>query len=285
MTTKNVTKAVIPAAGLGTRFLPATKTVPKELLPLITKPTLQFVVEEAYQAGVREFIFIISPDKPNPASHFQPNPIYQKHLEEKGKADWLKDLNEIIDNIEVISVEQKNPLGLGHAVLMGKEAVGDDPFLVLLPDVVIDAEVPCSQQLIEAYAKAGASMSATEHTPKEKIHLFGVYDIESSEGRLHKAKSVVEKPATEDAPSDLSVVGRYLFTPDVFELLEKTPKGKGGEVQLADAQNTLAGAGAFYAYEFAGRHFDTGDPEGYLKANIHFGIKQFGKERVQELLG
>jgi len=278
--------AVIPCAGLGTRFLPVTKTVPKELLPLVTKPTLQYGVEEAFAAGVRRFVFVISPDKPNPAAHFLPNSQYQRLLTERGKGKDLAELNQLIASIEVVCVEQKKPLGLGHAVWVAKDAVckdvaGKNPFLVLLPDVVMDGEIPCSLQLMKIFEKTGGSVNATEHTPQEFLSRFGVYAIEKSEGRLHWASRVVEKPSLEEAPSDLTVVGRYLFTPEVFSILEKTAPGRGGEIQLADAMNTLAKIKKLYAYEFEGRSFDTGDPLGYVQANIYFAQKIFGKEMLR----
>ena len=275
-----VTKVVIPAAGLGTRFLPATKTLPKELLPVVTKPTLQYGVEEAYAAGIRQFVFVISPDKPNPAEHFLPNSKYQKFLEEKGKEKLLEDLNKIIDDIEVVCVEQKKPLGLGHAVYVAHEVVGNDPFVVLLPDMIYDAKKPPTRQLIEAFQKVGCSINLTEHTPKEKLHLYGVYGIKKTEGRLHYVNQVIEKPKAENAPSDLVVGGRYLFTSEAFTILKNQKPGRNGEIQLADTMHVLAQQGKFCAYEFEGLQFDTGDPVGFLKANIHFGIKKFGKEKV-----
>jgi len=265
-----VKKAVIPAGGLGTRFLPVTKSVPKELLPIGTKPTLLMVLEEAVASGIEQVILITSPQKVHIMDFFDTDSEYVRELAARGKAPLLESLNELLRNIEVIPIQQIKPRGLGDAVLCSKDVVGDEPFIVILPDVVIDSKMPCCKQMIDAYEKTGCSLSATEHTPRDQIHLYGIYDIERSEGRVHWAKGVVEKPSADEAPSDLSVVGRYCFSPEVYDLLERTKPGKGGEIQLADAQNALAKAGKFVAYEYEGRQFDTGDPLGFLKANIFY---------------
>jgi UTP--glucose-1-phosphate uridylyltransferase len=273
-----VRKAVIPVAGMGTRFLPVTKSVPKELLPIVTKPTLQIVVEEAATAGIEEIILVTSPDKPEIENFFRTDTAYDKKLEAAGKESMIGSLRDLLSTITVRCVPQINPKGLGHAILCAKEAVEGEPFVVILPDVLIESDVPCCRQLIDAFEETGAAINATEHTPKEKIHLYGVYDIDSSNGRLHKAKGVVEKPSAEEATSDFSVVGRYLFPTDVMDILEKTPPGRGGEIQLADAMNTLASDGRMFAYEYEGRQFDTGDPAGFLKANIYYGLRYHGEE-------
>lgn len=278
-----LTTVVIPVAGLGTRFLPITKTVPKELLPIVTQPTLQYGVEEAYHAGIRRFIFVTSPDKPSPVDYFLPNTQYQRSLELRGKSEALAELNRLIADIEIICVTQSQPLGLGHAVLMAQQEVGASPFAVLLPDVIIDSSahpINCTQQLRIAFETVGCAVNATEKISDEEIHLYGVYDIETSEGSLHWARGVVEKPSLEEAPSRFAVVGRYIFTPEIFSILAKTTPGRRGEIQLADAMNTLAKRRKLVAAEFEGRHFDTGDPVGFLKANIYFGAKIFGKDRI-----
>ena len=273
-----VRKAVIPVAGMGTRFLPVTKSVPKELLPIVTKPTLQIVVEEAATSGIEEIILVTSPDKPEIENFFKTDTAYDKKLEAAGKESMIAPLRDLLSTITVRCAPQINPKGLGHAILCAKEAVDGEPFVIILPDVLIESDVPCCRQLIDAFEKTGAAINATEHTPREKIHLYGVYDIDSSDGRLHKAKGVVEKPSAEEATSDLSVVGRYLFPYDVMNILEETPPGRGGEIQLADAMNTLANDGRMFAYEYEGEQFDTGDPEGFLKANIYYGLKQMPDE-------
>lgn len=258
----SVTKAIIPAAGLGTRLKPITDIIPKELLPIGTKPSLYYVLEEAKSAGIKEIILVISDLK---------HPFF-KHLEEA------------FANFSFHFVDQKKPLGLGHAVNCGEKIVGDHPFLVMLPDILIDNQKSASLQLIEVFRKTGASINAAEREAKEKLSLYGIYDIESSQGRLHKAKAVVEKPRPGEAPSDLAVLGRYLFTPELFSIQKKTPPGHGGEIQLADAMNTLAKEGKMYAYEIEGEHLDVGTPEGYLRANLYYGIKNHGKSICQGLI-
>lgn len=272
---KEVKKAVIPVAGMGTRFLPVTKMVPKELLPVVTTPTLQLVVEEAAKSGITEIVLVSSREKESLNNYFRNDTGYDKKLAELGKSHLLEGLNSLLSQIKITIVFQYEPLGLGHAVLCAKKAVGREPFLVILPDVLVESEIPCCKQLIDAFQKTGKAIGATEHSPKHKLHLYGIYDIESSEGKFHCAKGVVEKPKTDEAPSDLSVVGRYLFPTDTFEILESTPPGRNGEIQLADAMDTLAKQGRMIAYEYEGMQFDTGDPEGFLKANIFYGMKRF----------
>lgn len=273
-----VRKAVIPVAGLGTRFLPVTKAVPKELLPIVTTPTLQIVIEEAVASGIEEIVLVTSPIKKQIADYFRMDTEYDAELAAHKKERLVESLRALVQRAKVTSALQEEPLGLGHAVLCAKKAVGNEPFLVILPDVLIESETPCCKQLIAAFEKTGSAINATEHSPREKLHLYGIYDIESSDGRFHRARRVIEKPKAEDAPSDLSVVGRYLFPPDVFGILENTPPGRNGEIQLADAMDTLARKGRMIAYEYEGRQFDTGEPIGLLKANIFYGRRLFGKE-------
>ena len=274
----SIRKAVIPVAGLGTRFLPVTKSVPKELLPIGTTPTLQIVIEEAAAAGVEEIVLITSPHKEGIARYFQSDTPYEIRLTELRKEMLLQSLHSLTNRVRVTTATQDEPLGLGHAILCAREAVGDEPFFIILPDVLIESEVPCCEQLRRAYERFGCAIGATEHTPRAKLHLYGIYDIESSEGKNHRARGVVEKPKAEDAPSDMSVVGRYLFPPELFEILAKTKPGRGGEIQLADAMNALAKRGEMVAHEYEGQQFDTGDPIGFLKANIFYGRRTFGAE-------
>ena len=277
-----VRKAAIPVAGMGTRFLPVTKAVPKELLPIGTKPTLQIVIEEAANSGIEQIILITSPDKPAILDFFNPDSIYVQKLKAAGKEEMLSDFSGLLNKIEIIEAPQNKPKGLGHAILCAKDAVGDEPFVIILPDVLIESKVPCCKQLIEAYEKTGCAVNATEHTPRDKLHLYGIYDIEKSDGRFHYANEVIEKPTAEEAKSDLSVVGRYLFPSELFKILEETPPGKGGEIQLADAMNTLAKMEKMVAYEYEGRQFDTGDPEGFMMANMYYGHKMFSKLVIPE---
>jgi UTP--glucose-1-phosphate uridylyltransferase len=266
-----VRKIVIPAGGLGTRFLPVTKAVPKELLPIGTKPTLQMIVEEAVASGIEEVILITSRQKPQLLDFFTVGTAYDRKLAELGKTSMLEGLNKLLARTKVTSVYQEEPKGLGHAILCTRDAVGDEPFIIALPDVLIESATPCCRQLADAYAHVGCSLSATEHTPRAQIHLYGVYDIARTQGRMHWARGVVEKPKADEAPSDFSVVGRYLFTPEVFEILATLPPGRGGEIQLADAMNELARREKMIAFEYDGQQFDTGDPLGFLKANIFYG--------------
>ncbi len=285
---QKVRKAVIPAGGLGTRFLPVTKSVAKELLPIGTKPTLHMVVEEAALSGIEEVILVTSPDKDQIGDYFDMDTAYVRELEGRGKGEMISELKVLLSKVRVKVAYQEEPKGLGHAIMCAASDVDGEPFVVILPDVLIVSVEPCCRQLMEAYSKTGCSLSATEHTPRDKIHLYGIYDIERTEGRIHWARGVVEKPSPDKAPSDLSVVGRYLFTPEVFELLERTPPGKGGEIQLADAQNALAKEGKFVAFEYDGRQFDTGDPVGFLKANVYYNWKRYPedfKAITKELMG
>lgn len=273
-----VRKAVIPVAGLGTRFLPVTKAVPKELLPVGTTPTLQIVIEEAAASGIEEVILVSSPHKTQIADYFRSDTQYDRMLKGLKKENLLSGLRTLAQKIKITTVFQDEQKGLGHAVLCAKKAAGPEPFVVILPDVLIESEEPCSRQLIRVFEETGAAVNATEHSPREKLHLYGIYDIASSEGRIHKARRVIEKPKTEEAPSDFSVVGRYLFPPDVFEIIENTPPGRNGEIQLADAMDTLAKQGRMIAYEYEGFQFDTGEPIGFLKANIFYGMREYGEE-------
>ncbi len=276
-----IRKAVIPAGGLGTRFLPVTKSVPKELLPIGNRPTIQIVLEEAVESGIEEIILITSPQKAHILDFFMRDTHYTRELEQRGKGELLGELRELLECVRVIEVLQNEARGLGHAVFCAKEAVGDEPFVVILPDVLIASRVPCCLQLMNAYEECGCSVSATEHTPRERISLYGIYDVAHSEGRLHWARGVVEKPSPDKAPSDLSVVGRYLFSPEIFDELAKTKQDRSGEIQLADAMNALAAKGRMAAFEYEGRQFDTGDPIGFLKANIYYSWNSAPKELTE----
>lgn len=283
-----VRKAAIPVAGMGTRFLPVTKSVPKELLPIGTKPTLQIVIEEAAASGIEEVVLITSPDKAEIANFFRSDTVYDRKLKAAGKENMLGGLYSLLKKVKITLAPQEKPKGLGHAILCAKRAVGDEPFIIILPDVLIESKVPCCRQLVEAFDKTGCAVNATEHTPKSQIHLYGIYDIERSDGAFHYARGVVEKPKVDEAPSDFSVVGRYLFPPEVFKILEETPPGKGGEIQLADAMNTLAKRGQMVAFEYKGRQFDTGDPLGFLQANVYYGYQSYKgtfEKFVDEVMG
>jgi len=280
-----VRKAVFPAAGLGTRFLPATKAQPKEMLPLVDKPIIQYGVEEALAAGCDQIIMITGRGKTAIEDHFDVSYELEKMLEERGKTDLLAIVRQISDMIHVSYVRQKEALGLGHAVLMARELVGNEPFAVLLADDVIDAQKPCLKQMIEVFEESQCSIIATQEVSGPAISSYGVLDAQQVEGkfdgRVHDVRSLVEKPRPEEAPSNLAIIGRYILTPRIFETLERTPLGTGGELQLTDGMRGLLSAGEkIYGYRFDGKRHDTGDKLGFLKATVEFALKRsdMGKE-------
>jgi UTP--glucose-1-phosphate uridylyltransferase len=274
-----IRKAVFPAAGLGTRFLPATKAQPKEMLPLVDKPIIQYGVEEALAAGCDQIIIITGRGKTAIEDHFDVSYELEKMLEERGKTDLLKIVRQISDMIHVSYVRQKEALGLGHAVLMARELVGPEPFAVLLADDVIDAQKPCLKQMMEVFEETQASVIAAQEVNGPAISAYGVLDAERIEGkfngRLYGVKNLVEKPKLQDAPSNLAIIGRYILTPKIFETLEHTPHGAGGELQLTDGLRGLLSAGEkVYGYTFEGKRHDAGDKLGFLKATVEFALKR-----------
>lgn len=281
-----VRKAVFPVAGMGTRFLPATKATPKEMLPIVDKPLIQYAVEEAIAAGIQELIFVTSSTKRAIEDHFDSNFELENKLEEQGKVELLKLVQEILPaHVNCCYVRQRSPLGLGHAVLCAKEVVGHEPFAVLLADDLIDAEPGCLAQMLKAHAQYRCSIIAVEKIQAKDSNKYGVVDVEHSESQEKKLKGIVEKPKPEKAPSDLGVVGRYILTPRIFELLATTQKGAGGEIQLTDAISDLLTFENVYAQQFRGRRFDCGSKIGYLEATFHFAQQhpELGKE-VKQLL-
>jgi len=275
---KKIRKAVFPAAGLGTRFLPATKAQPKEMLPLVDKPIIQYGVEEALAAGCDQIIIITGRGKSAIEDHFDVSYELEHMLEDRGKTDLLTIVRQISDMIHVAYVRQKEAMGLGHAVLMAREMVGDEPFAVLLADDVIDARVPCLKQMVEVFEQTGTSVIATQHVDGPGISAYGVLDAQpiagKFDGRLYDIKNLVEKPRSQDAPSNLAVIGRYILTPDIFDILEKTPLGAGGELQLTDGLRGLAQKNKLHGYRFDGVRHDTGDKLGFLKATVEFALKR-----------
>jgi UTP--glucose-1-phosphate uridylyltransferase len=273
-----VRKAVFPAAGLGTRFLPATKAQPKEMLPLVDKPIIQYGVEEALKAGCDQIIIITGRGKQAIEDHFDVSYELEKMLEERGKTDLLKIVRGISDMIHVSYVRQKEALGLGHAVLMARELINDEPFAVLLADDVIDAEVPCLKQMVEVYEQTQCSVLATQIVEGEAISAYGVLKAKPVQGgfngRLFEIEDMVEKPKLKDAPSNLAVIGRYILTPTIFEMLAETQAGVGGELQLTDGMRALLKKEKMYGYVFEGRRHDTGDKLGFLKATVEFALKR-----------
>jgi UTP--glucose-1-phosphate uridylyltransferase len=274
---KRVRKAVFPAAGLGTRFLPATKAQPKEMLPLVDKPIIQYGVEEAVAAGCDQIIIVTGRGKSAIEDHFDVSYELEKMLEERGKTDLLKIVRQISDLIHIAYVRQKEALGLGHAVLTARELVGDEPFAVLLADDVIDAEVPCLKQLMDVFNKTQCSVLATQVVDGPGISAYGVLEanpVPGSNGKLYEVVSLVEKPRPEEAPSNLAVIGRYILTPTVFETLSEIKAGAGGELQLTDGLKHLLKKEKIYGYVFDGKRHDTGDKLGFLKATVEFALKR-----------
>jgi UTP--glucose-1-phosphate uridylyltransferase len=274
-----VRKAVFPAAGLGTRFLPATKAQPKEMLPLVDKPIIQYGVEEALAAGCDQIIIITGRGKTAIEDHFDVSYELEKMLEERGKMELLSIVRQISDMIHVAYVRQKEAMGLGHAVLMARELVGNEPFAVLLADDVIDAKKPCLKQMIEVFDESQCSIIATQEVNGPAISSYGVLDARKIEGefggRAFDVRSLVEKPKREEAPSNLAIIGRYILTPTIFETLERTPLGAGGELQLTDGLRGLLSAGEkIYGYTFEGKRHDAGDKLGFLKATVEFALKR-----------
>jgi UTP--glucose-1-phosphate uridylyltransferase len=274
---KKVRKAVFPAAGLGTRFLPATKAMPKEMLPLVDKPIIQYGVEEAVAAGCDQIIIITGRGKQAIEDHFDVSYELEKMLEERKKTDLLKIVRQISDMIHIAYVRQKEALGLGHAVLTARELVGDEPFAVLLADDVIDAKVPCLKQLMNVFDQTQCSVLATQVVEGPGISAYGVLEgkpVPGSNGKLYEVMSLVEKPRPEEAPSNLAVIGRYILTPGVFETLSDIKAGAGGELQLTDGLKQLLKKEKIYGYVFDGKRHDTGDKLGFLKATVEFALKR-----------
>ncbi|MDX2221754.1 MAG: UTP--glucose-1-phosphate uridylyltransferase [Rhodospirillaceae bacterium] len=268
-----VRKAVLPVAGLGTRFLPATKVIPKEMIPVIDKPVVQYAVEEARAAGIEDFIFVTADGKESIANHFSVHPVLEALLAEKKKAAELKLVRDAsLPSGTLHMVKQHDPLGLGHAVWCAKELVGNEPFAVILPDDMVLADTPCLKQLIDAHAKVGGHVVAVENVAREQTNRYGILDIEGETGRLAKAKGLVEKPAPETAPSTLAIIGRYVLDPIVFAELDKRMTGAGGEIQLTDALNRSIGRVPFHGYRFEGKRYDCGTRVGFVEANVAFAL-------------
>lgn len=270
-----VKKAVIPAAGLGTRFLPATKACPKEMLPIIDKPTIQYIIEEALASGIEDIIIISGRSKRAIEDHFDSSPELEYNLEKHGKKELLQMVKDIAD-INIHYIRQREPKGLGHAILCAKAFVGNEPFAVLLgDDVVYSDEYPCLKQLIDVYDKTGASVLGCQLVPQEKVSSYGIVDGKVTENPdIYTVNDMVEKPAVDAAPSRMAVLGRYVINPEIFEILEKTEPGKGGEIQLTDALKVLAKQENMTALNFQGRRYDVGDKQGFLEATIEYALRR-----------
>lgn len=272
-----ISKAVFPAAGLGTRFLPATKAQPKEMLPLVDKPLIQYVIEEAVAAGVRNVTIVTGRGKNAIEDHFDVSYELERVLEARGKVDQLNEVQEISNMINVSYVRQKEALGLGHAILVARDSIGSEAFAVMLGDDIIDSEVPCMRQMIDLFEKLQASIIATCEVPHSEIHHYGVIrgvPVDGFNGRVYRIQDVVEKPPAEEAPSNLAIIGRYILTPEIFAILEKTRSGRGGEIQLTDGIRLLLAQQPVYAYMFEGKRYDAGDKLGFLKATVEFALKR-----------
>ncbi len=270
---KKIKKAIIPAAGLGTRFLPETKAMPKEMLPVVDKPAIQLIVEEAIASGITDILIIIGKGKRAIEDHFDSNTELELNLESKGKDEMLKAVKKT-NGLNIYFKRQEHPNGLGDAVHTAKSFVGEDPFVIMLGDDLMTDETPLTKQLIDSYEETGSSTLAVMKVPHEDTSKYGVINPakEVSEG-LYDVTNFVEKPNPEDAPSDLAIIGRYLLTADIFDILENTKPGKGNEIQLTDAIDTLNKKGKVYAHEFKGDRYDTGNKFGWLQTNIEFGLK------------
>src|SRR4030095_11514324 len=272
-----IAKAVFPAAGLGTRFLPATKAQPKEMLPLVDKPLIQYVIEEAVASNIRNITIVTGRGKNALGDHFDVSFELEQVLEARGKTDQLREVRQISNMISVSYVRQKEALGLGHAILAARDNVGNEPFAVMLGDDIVDSDIPCLKQMMQLFEKLQASIIATCEVPRSEISHYGVirgFPVEGFNGRVYRVQDVVEKPRASEAPSNLAIIGRYILTPQIFSLLERTRTGSGGEIQLTDGIRLLLEQQPVYAYMFEGTRYDAGDKLGFLKATVEFALRR-----------
>ncbi|MBR9841537.1 MAG: UTP--glucose-1-phosphate uridylyltransferase GalU [Rhodobacteraceae bacterium] len=281
---KKVTKAIFPVAGLGTRFLPATKAVPKEIMTLVDQPLIQYAIDEAREAGIKEFIFVTSRGKSALEDYFDNNPVLEQTLRKQGKTELLNILRRTnMESGAIAYIRQHKALGLGHAVWCARNLIANEPFAVILPDDVIAAEEPCLKQMVDAYAETGGSMVAAMEVPKEKASAYGVLDVDEDMGSLVSVKGMVEKPKAEEAPSNLAVIGRYILSPNVLRNLNKKEAGAGGEIQLTDAiAKEIGGENGVYGFRFRGKRFDCGSKAGFLQATVAFAME---REELRDELG
>jgi UTP--glucose-1-phosphate uridylyltransferase len=280
-----IRKAVIPVAGLGTRFLPATKTVPKELLPIVDVPSIQYVVQEAVDAGIQEIIFVTGRGKSAIEDHFDEAPELEQILLDRGQAATVEMLRRIAEMTEVVSVRQKKPLGLGHAVLCARDLVGEEPFAVMLADDLIDGETPCIRQLVEIFSETEESVVALMKVPLEEVHQYGIIKGKELKPRLYAVEATVEKPAAKDAPSQMAIIGRYVLRPEIFSILQNLPAGKGGEIQLTDGLSRLVQERKIFGCEFTGDRYDIGDKFGFVRATVAYALKRKDlRDKVTEYL-
>lgn len=269
-----VKKAIIPAAGLGTRFLPATKAQPKEMLPIVDKPTIQYIIEEAVASGIEEILIITGRNKRAIEDHFDKSVELENELESHGKENLFNMVKDISNMAEIYYIRQKEPKGLGHAINCAKTFVGNEPFAVMLGDDVVDAKKPCLKQLIDCYDEYKTTILGVQKVAHEETCKYGIINAMHIDGNVYKVKDLVEKPKVEEAPSDIAILGRYIITPEIFNILSNTKPGKGGEIQLTDALKTLMQSEAMYAYAFEGRRYDVGDKLGFLEATVEYALKR-----------
>ncbi len=269
-----VRKAIIPAAGLGTRFLPATKAQPKEMLPIVDKPTIQYIVEEAIASGIEDIMIVTGRGKRAIEDHFDKSYELEDELKKKGDHDLLNLVKDISNLVNIHYIRQKEPKGLGHAIYCAKAFIGNEPFAVLLGDDIVDSEVPCLKQMIEVYDKYKLTVIGVQHVPWDDVSKYGIVSCKNIEDRLFKVDDLVEKPDKESAPSDVAILGRYIITPRIFSHLENAVPGKGGEIQLTDALRNLMVEECIYAYDFIGNRYDVGNKLGFLKATVEFALKR-----------
>ncbi|WP_297521465.1 UTP--glucose-1-phosphate uridylyltransferase GalU [uncultured Clostridium sp.] len=270
-----IRKAIIPAAGLGTRFLPATKSQPKEMLPIVDKPTIQYIIEEAIASGIEEILIITGRSKKCIEDHFDKSVELELELEKSGKVEMLKMVREISDMVDIHFIRQKEPRGLGHAIGCARTFVGNEPFAVLLgDDIVYNDEEPCLGQLIKCFNEYKTSVLGVQTVEQDDVDKYGIVDCIHIEDNVYKVKGLVEKPDKEVAPSNVAILGRYIITPRIFDLLEKTPAGKGGEIQLTDALLRLVEEEAMYAFDFKGRRYDVGSKQGFLEATVEYALRR-----------
>ncbi|WP_017825471.1 UTP--glucose-1-phosphate uridylyltransferase GalU, partial [Clostridium botulinum] len=285
---KKIRKAVIPAAGLGTRFLPATKAQPKEMLPIVDKPTLQYIIEEAIDSGIEEILIITGRNKKSIEDHFDRSLELEIELEKSGKSELLEMVKDISNMVDIHFIRQKEPKGLGHAIHCAKAFTGDEPFAVLLgDDIVYNEGKPCLKQLIDCYNEYKTSVLGVQTVARENVNKYGIVDGLHIEDRVYKVKGLVEKPSIEEAPTNVAILGRYIITPKIFEILENTKPGKGGEIQLTDALLELVEQEAMYAYNFEGKRYDVGDKLGFLQATVEYALRKssLNKEFTEYLKG
>lgn len=269
-----VRKAVIPAAGLGTRFLPATKAQPKEMLPIVDKPTLQYIIEEAIESGIEEILIITGRNKSSIENHFDKSVELELELEKSGKLELLEEVRKISDMVNIHYIRQKEPKGLGHAIYCAKSFASNEPFAVLLGDDIVYNGKPCLQQLMECYEKYKTTILGVQEVAKEDVSKYGIVDGKMIDDKIYTVNDLVEKPSIEDAPSNIAILGRYIINPEIFEILEHIEPGKGGEIQLTDGLKELAKREAMYAHVFEGKRYDVGNKLGFLEATVEFALRR-----------